>query len=382
MRECQNTLTSREMNIAILSMQRVLNYGSLLQAYSLKKVLEELGHNVSFIDIESREADAVLMGPKDYIAFEDEDLEEAGTLIEKVAKVRGKITWFKQKRMFLEFQRDTLGLTPNNNLRKYDCCVIGSDEVFNCLQSSKWGFTSQLLGNVNQANKVITYAASCGYTTGALIPERIKPIIKESLSNISAFSVRDSNTYDFVQTFISNTDIKIHLDPVAIGNFDVELQNISRRVDLPPHYCLIYAYSGRMNDKRTVEYIKKFCRKHQLIPIAVGGIHNWITKQPCLNPFETLMAFKKADFVITDTFHGAVFSAKYSKKFAVIKRESNKNKLGDLLTRLDLIDHLMKSIEDLDNIYMIEKNEAKMKELLEYETKRSIEYLERSINSC
>ena len=39
------------MNIGIISMQKVLNYGSFLQAFSLKKILEELGHNVYFIDI-------------------------------------------------------------------------------------------------------------------------------------------------------------------------------------------------------------------------------------------------------------------------------------------------------------------------------------------
>ena len=37
--------------VGILSMQRVQNFGSLLQSYSLKKMLEELGAEVHFIDI-------------------------------------------------------------------------------------------------------------------------------------------------------------------------------------------------------------------------------------------------------------------------------------------------------------------------------------------
>ena len=38
------------MNVGIMSMQRVVNYGSFLQAYSLKKNIEALGHTVSFVD--------------------------------------------------------------------------------------------------------------------------------------------------------------------------------------------------------------------------------------------------------------------------------------------------------------------------------------------
>lgn len=39
------------MEIAILSMQRVINYGSVLQAYSLKGIIEDItGEQVDFID--------------------------------------------------------------------------------------------------------------------------------------------------------------------------------------------------------------------------------------------------------------------------------------------------------------------------------------------
>lgn len=36
-------------------MQRVNNYGSVLQAYALKKIIEEFGHQVEFIDIKRGE---------------------------------------------------------------------------------------------------------------------------------------------------------------------------------------------------------------------------------------------------------------------------------------------------------------------------------------
>ena len=39
------------MRVGIISMQRVYNYGSFLQAYALKKTVESLGHECEFIDI-------------------------------------------------------------------------------------------------------------------------------------------------------------------------------------------------------------------------------------------------------------------------------------------------------------------------------------------
>ena len=38
------------MKIGIMSMQRIHNYGSFLQAYGLKKTIESLEHDVCFVD--------------------------------------------------------------------------------------------------------------------------------------------------------------------------------------------------------------------------------------------------------------------------------------------------------------------------------------------
>ena len=62
---------------------------------------------------------------------------------------------------------------------------------------------------------------------------------------------------------------------------------------------------------------------------------DFLTRKIEANPFELLSYFCYADYIITDTFHGAVLSIKYSKQFAVWIRDSNKQKLGDLLERLN-----------------------------------------------
>lgn len=60
-----------------------------------------------------------------------------------------------------------LGVTEEMNYNpELDCLVIGSDEVFNCIQkNSNVGYSPELFGKDNRAKKLITYAASFGNTT-------------------------------------------------------------------------------------------------------------------------------------------------------------------------------------------------------------------------
>ena len=62
------------------------------------------------------------------------------------------------------------------------------------------------------------------------------------------------------------------------------------------------------------------------------------------NPFEVLDLFRHADYAITDTFHGTIFSIINRLKFVTLIRDSiggvygNQEKLQDLLNRLGLHD--------------------------------------------
>ena len=60
-----------------------------------------------------------------------------------------------------------LGIADEMNYNPtVDCLVIGSDEVFNCIQkNSNVGYSPELFGKNNHAKKLITYAASFGNTT-------------------------------------------------------------------------------------------------------------------------------------------------------------------------------------------------------------------------
>ena len=92
-----------------------------------------------------------------------------------------------------------------------------------------------------------------------------------------------------------------------------------------------------------------------------------------------LYAFSRAEFVITDTFHGTIFASKYSKKFATIVRESNKNKLIDLINRLEKNNHLCNNIQDINDIYLIDNDINRTNEICEIAKKESLDYLKNNI---
>ena len=301
----------------------------ILQSYSLQKLLKNNNQNiVKFIDIIKNEEDNKLI--------DCNPLDNKKALKQKILKIVNKDFFIKVylkpmvKKQTLEFEKfrnEILEINQKDNEEEYDTCVIGSDEVFNCSIKSNWGFTSQLFGNVLNAKKVITYAACCGITTTENISKEVKEKIQESFKNISHFSVRDNNTYNFVKSLSNKKDVTLSLDPVVVGDFDEEIVKYGKNVKLPKKYCIVYSYYNRINKKEDINAIKKFCKEQNMEIITIGSPQIWNKNFISMNPFEVLYAFSKADFVITDTFHGTIFSAKYAKKFAVLVQDSNKFKL-------------------------------------------------------
>lgn len=366
------------MKLCILSMQRVPNTGSVLQSYSLKKILTENGHSVKFIDIESREDDNILMANnrKDF-SVECDNRTGILSKLKKVDKyffnrIRIRRLNSKQDDIFKEFLINELGIAGNQDI--FDCCIIGSDEVFNCSANTAWGFTTQLFGDVKQAKKVITYAASCGATAISDIPQSVKKKIKQAFEKISAFSVRDKNTFDFVRG-LSNTPVRFNLDPVIVGDFEQEISQTSIETKLPKRYCIVYSYYNRINNTDEISTIIDFCRTNKMEIISLGAPQGWISKHIVLNPFEILAAFKNAEFVITDTFHGTIFAAKYSKHFMTMIRDSNRNKMKSLIEQLEIGEHYAASIADINRIYKIEKDQEKIDQIAYNARKETIEYL-------
>lgn len=362
-------------------MQRINNMGSLLQAYALKRLLETLENQVEFIDIKKIDSDYQLLG--DYKQKFKGESEQTGVLgkmkkIDKYTLNRLKIRRLsdEQSSIFEKFRINALNIDKVSN--KYDLCVIGSDEVFNCLNAGAWGFTSQLFGNVVEANNVITYAASCGSTKYDELPLEVATCIRETFKRISAFSARDMNTHEFISR-LTGKKISDNLDPVLIYDFSNEVNKVKKLPKLPEHYCIIYSYYNRIHKPEEIDTIKRFCDKHNLTPIAIGSPQFWLKNYVTCSPFQCLKIFQNADFVITDTFHGTIFAAKYAPKYAVLIRDSNRNKLLDLIKKIKIEKHLIENMEEIEEKFSCKKDIVGFQKIIEMERRKTSIYLEQEI---
>lgn len=151
--------------IGILSMQRVINYGSFLQAYALKQLLSQNGTNeVCFIDINPG---------RQLPGFSQRTLKVRFKKILHIVNciICGKLLQKVRNKLFYTRLQDSIRTCfpllrlEDKPERQPDIVVIGSDEVFNCCQRCTWGYTLQLYGDIPYAQKVISYAGSFGHTT-------------------------------------------------------------------------------------------------------------------------------------------------------------------------------------------------------------------------
>lgn len=366
------------MNVSILSMQRIINYGSFLQAYALKRMLENLGHEVHFIDIKPGEyrENVKSSRTKKYITKCFRFLNNGHLLKSMKFRKAGK---FLEKKI-IQAQIEILGLSEQVQKIQNDCdaVVIGSDEVFNCAPTSSWGVSTQLFGNIS-VPIVISYAASCGYTVYDDVPEICYDGICKAFNNLKAISVRDSNTKDFVEK-ISKLIPDIHLDPVLVYDFDDEVLEAEKKLSVPDKYMIVYAYYNRINKKEEIDEIVSYAREHKFKIYCVGAEQQWCDEFPVWTPFEVLAAFKNASCIVTDTFHGTVMSAKYNKRFATLVRDNNANKLIDLMDRLGLEKHRVLNIQDFKKIISYDMDYTEFNKKICNEKNRTLDYFK--INLC
>ena len=359
------------MKLAILSMQRIVDFGSVLQAYSLRKMISDVtGEKASFIDIDY--SDVVKKNTEPVIDNKGiSAYRKRGILAGIKRKVFRWLRVLNEKKI-CRFMKQVLNIDFEDNIRHYDCVIVGSDEVFN--NTNKKGLSLQLYGNIKQADKAITYAAAAGGAKIEDIPEKDFDRVKSALSNFSAMSVRDSFTRDYICHLYSG-EINQHLDPVLVG----PLMKMPRKKVLLKNYMVVYSYNERIRSREEIEVIKGFARRHGLKTLAIGGIQFWCDYYLPMSPFRVLDYFYSARFVITDTFHGTIFSVINKKQFAVLVRNTNRDKLTGLLRDLSLADRIVNDLTKMDYVLESPIDYKKTEQILEEARIQSLEYLKKSI---
>lgn len=357
------------MKVGLLSMQQITNYGSFLQAYGLKSILEGLGHDVEFINIVPGEQLAQYRIGKLHKVM----------LLFKRLRVKNPFRQLQctiklHKRFDHEFKPE-LGVKKGLTETHFDVVIIGSDEVFNVAQATWFGFSTQLFGEGLNADKVISYAGCFGATTTDTLRKLgIDMRISDLLSKMDAISVRDMNSVDVV-TSLTCKKPNLNIDPVIAYSFEKEI----RIPDIQDDFLFVYTYPLRMNNPDEIKVITDYARNRNLKIISNANYFDWIDEVVTPHPFEVLGYFKKAKCIVTDTFHGAVMSLKFNKQFVVIVREMNNNKLTSLLNQFGLFSRIAHDLLELQEILDSPIDYSHVNERIEEERENTLVYLKSNL---
>ncbi|MFQ9345437.1 MAG: polysaccharide pyruvyl transferase family protein [Coprococcus sp.] len=128
-----------------------------------------------------------------------------------------------------------------------------------------------------------------------------------------------------------------------------------------------------------MDRIKKFCTKYDLEMVAIGAPQFWIKKFIVCTPFQCLKLFEEAEYVITDTFHGTIFSIRANVKFCTLIRKSNENKLNSLLKTLRRADRRVNKLGDIERLYKEEIDYSETNNIIEIEREKTMKYLKENM---
>lgn len=366
------------MKVDVITRHAVANYGSILQTYATQSIIESLGFDCNIIN---------------YVR-EDEKGKNIWKMLLKRSKKWNKnfITRSIYKAIqspnytysynkFLQFRKKLLKETREYNsikelreeIPEADVYCTGSDQVWGNIGNVPYDET-YFLKFVPKYKKCIAYSASFGKEIN---DERMLSNLNYLLEDYKSILVRENTAVDIIKkTGIDN--VKQVLDPTLLLDKE-KLSNLTTNIKEKKEYVLVYQLH---DNKKFEKYAKKFAKKAKLKLIRISPAINNIFKSGNTvfmpTPQEFLSYIKNARYIITDSFHGTVFSILFNKDFIDILPGKSATRIESMLSLTCLEDRILKDYNDFS--FINKKIEFEnVNDIIKEQRKRSINLLKEAI---
>lgn len=302
------------MKVGILTLPLKGNYGGVLQAYALLTFLKNKGIDAYLVDRQW-----------DTRANTDIKYHLQKFIFHNI--IRGKVksfcdTWINPKTSPVSSQEEMLRINDQN----FDAFIVGSDQVWRLehISGVKDNFFLDFVKDKNV--KKISYAASFGKDSVDGSKEYLNKI-SDLLKDFDAISVREDSGIKICKEFFDVTAVQV-LDPVLLLSKEDYLKIISStktKSQILTNYVLDKAPEkleiiDRVANNLSLK-INSINYKKDPGQLLKGGFkldfYNYI--YPSLKNW--LAGFRDADFIVTDSFHGMLFSVIFNKQFLIIGNE-------------------------------------------------------------
>ena len=347
------------------------NFGGTLQAYALMKTVEELGYQPEFIDYQPDHSvmKSIIRKLKNAVVL---------LLYPLSAKSRAHIWEFVRSRMPESPLLTSLKELVEYTTSQYDACICGSDQIWSLVGKLEPAYFLSFCPKA----KRIAYAPSIGLSE---VSDSNREFFRQHVSSIPFLSVREKRGVEIIKE-LTSLEAELVADPCILRTATQWRKFASKKLK-SEEYILCY-FIG-IND-RYLEIGKKLGQEYGLPLKFVSSKRVKYDRRcgeqvPCDLP-EFVSMFDNAKYILTDSYHGLIFSLILEKDFGVFERFSlddplNQNsRIYSLLSVLgdeeaiivdaetaDSVLHRIRSLEDINN------------KLQEFRSK-SICYLERSLD--
>jgi hypothetical protein len=380
------------MRIGIITHPLLYNYGGILQNYALQQVLIESGHEVNTIDKVSNtsiKTKIVSLGKRSLLKITGRKVKLRGWQTKYESAVINKNT-----RGFVKKYISTTGVITNNDevdvlfkKHNFDAFIVGSDQVWrrSAVRGNHLEFLAFLEGNNNV--KKIAYSASFGVSEWEY--NEAETIKYSKLAQLfHSISVREDEGIQLCKTYL-NVNAQHLIDPTMLLSKDkyvslVESSNVDKSKGK------LFSYVLDRNDKKK-KIIKTISEELSLESFEVMPEQNYKFEishgfdiNKCVYPKieQWLKAFIDAEFVITDSFHGAAFAIIFNKPFiAIVNEKRGASRFYSLLRTFGLENRSINQEESISPFLINEEIDfLKVNTILKEEIKKSMSFLNEALN--
>lgn len=339
------------MKIGLLTYHHSFNYGAVMQSYATVKALQSLGHNVEFINIrqdEHRSLKHLVFLPK-FILFD------------------GFVKRFYPPETNLIKSYEDLC----KEVTDYDILMVGSDQTWNPDISGDLCLAYFLkFGNPNM--KRVSYASSFGFKEW---PERhsdLLPKVEDALKSFDSISVREKTGQNMLKVTFG-LESEVVLDPTMLhSNYDEIVGDIK-----PNNEICCYLLN---RTKEQLSFARELGKELGKKPTIISNVYPFkgfhYVYPPSIEGW--LRHIGGSEVVVTDSFHGVVFSLLYHRKFVVVTPDTGKlSRLIDLLKMVGLKDHFFLNADEALKSKIWEQNidYGKVDAILDVQREKSWTYL-------
>lgn len=364
--------------IGLITIHRVLNYGTAWQVYSTVELLKRNGMDVKVIDYIPEHLK--IAKTKDFL-FEINPIYEKSW--KKIPYLILRVpTRYLEKKAFDRFINTQIPLTKKKYYRNeelvelrdaFDFFVTGSDQVWNYEEELQTTVDkAYLLGFIdNGLKKKLAFSASFGRS---IFSQRVLNEIAPYIMDYSAISVREPSGLNILSK-IGYVNAIHSFDPTLILGKE-ELSRLRSKRMVKEKYILIYALSPNILVEKMAKYIGE--KKN----LKIVKLCNTLEKQPYIDkyfrfrsPEDFLSLFYYADYIVTNSFHGTAFSVNFEKQFSVIAADKFETRMVEFLESINMINRLVTSNKIFKNQLeivdfkeakaIIERNKQEMKAFLQ-----------------